>query len=269
MSRVRSLFAVVLSGIAIPALGQTTLPETSSLAAAQLTAFTQARDAEIAASIAVVNAAPVAQFERARNAEIEAALAAYRDAQFARQRNAEIDASINAVSVKRGREYVRELQARVDTDLAAAQEADFARARNAEIETAIAASQEAAFARARNAEAEASIAAVNAQRGSLDTGTITSPLSYQSSAIWSAASSTFYWALMLTGILLISCALFARREIWKRTKAIRRRATIRTSLWTQPIVNALRKRLLPARNLFDRALIGHTHHDVDGRAARL
>lgn len=130
---------------------------------------------------------------------------------------------------------MHQLQARVDTDLAAAQEASFARARNAEIETAITASQEAAFARARNAEAEASIAAVNAQRRSLDTGTITSPLPYQSSAIWSAASSAFYWALMLTGILLISYAFFARREIWKRTKAIRRRATIRTSLWTQPL----------------------------------
>ncbi len=251
MSRVRSLFGVVLSGLAVPALGQTTLPETNSLAAAQLTAFTQVRNAEIAASIATVNAARAAQFERARNAEIEAALAAYGDAQFARQRNAEIGASINAVSVERGREYVHELQARADADLAAAQEADFTRARNAEIETAIAAWQEAAFARARNAEAEASIATLNAQRAWLDTSSLNSPLPYQSSAAW--PSSTFYWALMLPGILLISYALFARRRIWKRTSAIRKRARARTSLWTQRIVNPLLKRLLLARNLFDRA----------------
>jgi len=148
MSRVRSVFAVVLCGLAVPAIGQTTLAEANSPAAAQLMAFTQARNAEIAASIATVNAARdnaeieamitkaqevqfarmrnaeiaatvaavaavrAAEFEHARNAEIETALAAYRETQFARQRNDEIDASINAVSVERGREYVRELNAR-------------------------------------------------------------------------------------------------------------------------------------------------------------
>ncbi len=251
MSRMRSIFAALLTGLAVPALGQTTRPETNSLAAVQLTAFTQARNTEIAASIATVNAVRTVQFQRARNAEIETALVAYREAQFARQRNAEIDATISAVSVERGREYVRELQARVDADLAAAQEADFARVRNAEIETAIAAWQKVAFARARNAEAEASIAAVNMQRASLDTGSINSPLPYQLSAAW--RSSIFCWALMVPGILLLSSALFARRETGKRTNALRKRARARTLLWMQRNTNTLLKRLLLARNLFDRA----------------
>ena len=244
MSRVRSVFAVVLSGLAVPAVGQTTLPEANSLAAAQLTAFTQARNAEIAASIATVNAARVtaqfegvitkaheAQFARTRNAEVEATvaavavvraaefaharnteietvLAAYRQAQFARQRNAEIDASISAVSVERGREYVRELNARADADRAAAREAEFARARNAEIDTAIAASQETAFARARNAEAEASIAAVNVQRVLLDTGSITTATRERQLRKLAAA---FCWTLMLLSILLMAGGLIARR----------------------------------------------------------
>ena len=241
MSRVRSVFAVVLSGLAVPAVGQTTLPETNSLAAAQLTAFTQARNAEITASIATVNAARVtakiegvitkaheaqfartrnaeidatvaavaavraAEFEHARNAEIETVLAGYREAQFARQRNAEIDASISAVSVERGREYVRELNARADVESAAAREAEFARARNAEIDTAIAVSQEAAFARTRNAEADASIAAVNAQRVLLDTGTITTATPVKSLA------TVFSWTLTLLSLLLMGGGLIARR----------------------------------------------------------
>ena len=204
MSRVRSVFAVVLSGLAVPAVGQTTLPEANSLAAAQLTAFTQARNAEIATSIATVNAARAAQFERTRNAEIET------EAQFARQRNAEIDASISAVSVERGREYVRELNARADADRAAGREVEFARARNAEIDTAIAASQETAFVRARNAEVEASISAVNAQRVILDTGTITAPTPVERPLRQSLAAA-FYRTLMLLSILLMGGGLIARR----------------------------------------------------------
>ena len=251
MSRVRSVFAVVLSGLAVPAVGQTTLPEANSLAAAQLAAFTQARNEEIAASIATVNAARVnakiegvitkaheAQFARTRNAEIEATvaavavvraaefaharnteietvLAAYRQAQFARQRNAEIDASISAVSVERGREYVRELNARADADRAAAREAEFARARNAEIDTAIAASQNATFARARNAEAEASIAAVNVQRILLDTGSITTATLVERPLRQLAAA--FCWTLMLLSILLMAGGLIARR--WRPRRA--------------------------------------------------
>ena len=210
MSRMRRVFAVVLFGLAGPAVGQTqtTLPETNSPAAAQLTAFIQARNAEIAASIATVNAARAAhQFERTRNAEIETVLAAYREAQFARQRNAEIDASISAVSVERGREYVRELNARADADRAAAREAEFARARNAEIDTAIAASQGTAFARARNAEAEASIAAVNAQRMLLDTGSITT-----ATPQLRKLAAAFCWTLMLLSILLMGGGLIARRR---------------------------------------------------------
>jgi hypothetical protein len=187
MSRVRSVFAIVLSGLAVPAAGQTTLPETNSVAAAQLTAFTQAR-----------------------NAEIETVLAAYREAQFARKRNAEIDASINAVSVERGREYVRELNARTDADRAAAREAEFARARNAEIDGAIAASQDAAFARARNAEAEASIAAVNAQRVLLDTGSITTATPVKPLA------TVFSSTLVLLSILLTGGGLIARP--WRLTR---------------------------------------------------
>jgi hypothetical protein len=213
MSRVRSAFAVVLSGLAVPAVGQTTLPEANSLAAAQLAAFTQARNAEIAASIATVNAVRAAQFERTRNAEIETVLAAYRQAQFARQRNAEIDASISAVSVERGREYVRELNARADADRAAARE-EFARARNLEIDTAIAASQNAAFARARNAEAEESIAAVNAQRILLDTGSITTATLVERPLRQLAAA--FCWTLMLLSILLMGGGLIARRWRLKR-----------------------------------------------------
>ena len=211
MSRVRSVFAVFLSGLAVPAVGQTTLAEANSLAATQLTAFTQARNAEIAASIATVNAARAAQFERTRNAEIETVLAAYRQAQFARQRNAEVDASISAVSVERGREYVRELNARADADRAAAREAEFARARNAEIDTAIAASQNAAFARARNAEAEASIAAVNVQRVLLDTGSITTATLVGRPLLQLAAA--FCWLL---SILLMGGGLIARRWRLKR-----------------------------------------------------
>jgi len=240
MSRVRSVFAVVLCGLAVPAIGQTTLAEANSPAAAQLMAFTQARNAEIAASIATVNAARdnaeieamitkaqevqfarmrnaeiaatvaavaavrAAEFEHARNAEIETALAAYRETQFARQRNDEIDASINAVSVEHGREYVRELNARADADRAAAREAEFARARNAEIDGAIAASQDAAFGRARNAEAEASIAAVNAQRVLLDTGSITTATPIKPLA------TVFSWTLVLLSILLMGGGLIAR-----------------------------------------------------------
>ena len=231
MSRVCNVFAVVLSGLAVPAVGQTIIPATNSLAAAQLTAFTQARNAEIVASIATVNAAQDAQFaytrnaeieaavaavavvraaefEHARNAEIETALAAYRQAQFARQRNAEIDASISEVSVERGREYVRDLNARADADRAIAREAEFVRARNAEIDTAIAASQNAAFARARNAEAEESIAAVNAQRTLLDTGSITAATLVERPLRQLAAA--FCWAVMLLSILLMGGGLIAR-----------------------------------------------------------
>ena len=248
MSRVRSVFAVVLSGLAVPAVpavGQTTLPEANSPAAAQLMAFTQARNAEIAASIATVNAVRdnaeieamitkaqevqfarmrnaeiaatvaavaavrAAEFEHARNAEIETVLAAYREAQFARQRNAEIDASVSAVSVERGREYVRDLNASADADRAAARVAEFARARNAEIDTAIAASQDAAFARARNVEAEASIAAVNAQRVLLDTGSITTPTLSQRPLRQLAAA--LCWTLTMVSILLMGGGLVARR----------------------------------------------------------
>jgi hypothetical protein len=211
MSCVRRVFAVVLFGLAGPAVGQTqtTLPETNSPGAAHLTAFIQARNAEIATSIATVNAARAAQFERTRNAEIETVLVAYREAQFARQRNAEIDASISAVSVERGREYVRELNARADADRAAAREVEFARARNAEIDTAIAASKETAFARARNAEAEASIAAVNMQRVLLDTGAITiaTPVERQLRKL----AAAFCWTLLLLSILLMAGGLIARR----------------------------------------------------------
>jgi hypothetical protein len=250
MSRVRSVFAIVLSGLAVPAVGQTTLPEANSLAAAQLAAFTQARNAEIAASIATVNAARVnakieamiikaheaqfartrnaeidatvaavaavraAEFEHARNAEIETVLAAYREAEFARHRNAEIDASISAVSVERGREYMRELNARADADRAAAREAEFARARNAEIDTAITASQETAFARARNAEAEASIAAVNAQGVLLDTGTITTATPVV--RLLRNLAAVFCWILMLLSILLMGGGLIARRRRLRR-----------------------------------------------------
>ena len=251
MSRVRSVFAAVLSGLAVPAVGQTTLPEANSPAATQLTAFTQARNAEIAASIAAVNAARVnakieamiakaheaqfartrnaeieatiaaveavrtAEFEHARNAEIKTVLAAYRVAQFARQRNAEIDASISAVSVERGREYVRELTARADAERASAREAEFARARNAEIDNAIAASQDAAFARARNAEAEESIAAVNAQRVLLDTGSITTAMLVERPLRQLAAA--LCWTLTLLSILLMGGGLVARR--WRLRRA--------------------------------------------------
>ena len=241
MSPVRSVFAAILSGLAVPAVGQTILPEANSPAAAQLMAFTQARNAEIAASIATVNAARdnaeieamitkaqevqfarmrnaeiaatvaavvgvrAAEFKQARNAEIETVLAAYREAQFTRQRNAEIDASINAVSVERGREYVRELNERADAERVAAREAEFVRARNAEIDSAIAASQDAAFVRARNVEAEASIATVNAQRALLDTGSITTAASPKSLA------AVFSWTLTLLSILLMGGGLIARR----------------------------------------------------------
>jgi hypothetical protein len=186
MSRVRSVFAVVLSGLAIPAMGQTTFPEADPLSAylsrAELAVFTQARNAEIAASIATVTAARSAEFERALDAEFKALIARERKAEFARARNAEIRASVAAVAALRRANFERARIAEIDAALASYREDQFARQRNAEIDASItavttergrkialelqanfdaelASARETEFSRARNAEIDASIAA--------------------------------------------------------------------------------------------------------------
>ena len=76
MSRVCSVFAVVLSGLAVPAVGQTTLPATNSLAAAQLTAFTQSRNAEIATVMGLTTKGVKSLLSRART-NLRTALSGY------------------------------------------------------------------------------------------------------------------------------------------------------------------------------------------------
>ena len=138
MSRVRSVFAVVLSGLAVPAMGQTTFPEPSPLSAylarAELAVFTRARNAEIAASISAVTAVRSAEFERAVDAEFNTLIAREHKAEFARARNAEIKASVDAVAVARAVEFEHARNAEIETVLATYREAQFARQRNAEID---------------------------------------------------------------------------------------------------------------------------------------
>jgi outer membrane protein OmpA-like peptidoglycan-associated protein len=105
----------------------------------------------------------VRTFERARNAEIEASLAAVnaeRERAFERARNAEIEASIAAVNAERARQFARDRNAEIEASLAA-----------------VKAERERTFAAARNAEIDASIAAYEAQRRStsLETGAIAIP----------------------------------------------------------------------------------------------
>jgi outer membrane protein OmpA-like peptidoglycan-associated protein len=161
--------------------------------------FAAARNAEINASIAAVNAerahvlalsrthcktadstTPRCEAERARefaevrNAEINASIAAVnaeRARAFAAARNAEISASIAAVNAQRAPAFAAARNAEINASIAAvaAERARaFAAARNAEINAsiaAVAAERARAFAATRNAEINASIAAVNALRG--------------------------------------------------------------------------------------------------------
>ena len=117
-----------------------------------------------------------AEFARARNAEIDASMArveAAQTAEFEKERNAEIDASMAKVALVRSEEYAAQV-------LSEKANADFARARNAEIDASLAAVANArrdeAFAMARNAEIDASLAAVAAARRSSDVESISDKL---------------------------------------------------------------------------------------------
>lgn len=155
MSFLRIPVVLIVSGLALPALGKTT-----NVGSAEL------------------SAGPIANIECRQlssgrlNIEIECSIAdvelQYAKA-FARARNAEIDASIARVKAQRARAFEEARNAEVDASIACVA---FHRARNAEIDASIA---RVAFHRARNAEINASIARVNARRGLLETGTISLP----------------------------------------------------------------------------------------------
>jgi hypothetical protein len=142
MSRMWNLLAVVVTMLAVPTIIVPAFANSKSDAA-----FVQARNAEIDASMARVEAVQTAEFER--------------------ERNAEIDASVAKVALVRSQEYGQKMSAKADVD--------FARARNAEIDASLAvanARREEAFALARNAEIDASLAAVAAARSSSDVASI-------------------------------------------------------------------------------------------------
>ena len=186
MSRVRSVFAVVLSGLAVPAIGQTTFPEANPL---WLSGSRRARGVHTSqkrgdrgihkrrhrGTVCRIRA------RRRRRIQHDDCQRAH-EAEFARARNAEIEASVAAVAVVRTVEFEHARNAEIETVLAAYREAQFAQQRNAEIDTSIsavsvergreyvrelnaradadrAAAREAEFALARNAEIDTAIAA--------------------------------------------------------------------------------------------------------------
>ena len=191
----------LLSSLAnAPALGEyytshcAAAPASPRCEAERARPFTKARNAEINASIARVNAARLAlsttycktpysttprceaerarQFAKARNAEINASIAKVAAVRsFEKARNAEINASIAAVKRERARAFAAARNAEINASIAAVEREHaraFVAARNAEIDASIAkvkAVREAqAFAAARNAEINASIAAVERAR---------------------------------------------------------------------------------------------------------
>ncbi|MGI9403838.1 MAG: OmpA family protein [Hyphomicrobium sp.] len=190
MLRMRIPITLIVSGLALPALGKTTSISSAELSASPFVniecqsllsrqlnteiecsiarvnaqhadAFARARNAEINASIARVSAQRSQAFEEARNTEIDASVA--RVAEH-RARNAEIDASIAGVKAQRAKAFEDARNAEINASIAlvAAQRAKaFQEARNAEINASIA---RVAFHRVRNAEINASIARVQAQR---------------------------------------------------------------------------------------------------------
>jgi hypothetical protein len=201
MSFLRIPVVLIVSGLALPALGKTTNVGSAELSAGPIAniecrqlssgrlnieiecsiadvelqyakAFARARNAEIDASIARVKAQRARAFEEARNAEIDASIArvkAQRMRAFEEARNAEISASIARVAFQRAR------NAEINASIA---RVAFHRARNVEINASIArvaAHRQKAFGEALNAEINASIARVNARRGLLETGTISLP----------------------------------------------------------------------------------------------
>ncbi len=173
MSYMRMLLAIVLTGLAFAA-------EVSAVSAGEApTAYAQSfaddRNAEIDASMVRVEAASIAEFERARNQEIDSASAASAQAKFNRERNEEIEASLAAVANERAREtreeqvleFAREQNRLAEASMArvvAVQNDEFEMVRNQEIEAASSASAAARFAEQRNAEIERSLAAVSAAR---------------------------------------------------------------------------------------------------------
>ena len=158
MLRLRIPIALIVSGLAFPALGKTTnislaIPSSVPIVSVKYQSLLARQfNAEIESSIARVRALHAEAFVRARNAEINASVArvaAQRLKAFEQARNAEINASIARVA--------------------------FRHARNGEINVSIArvqAQRLKAFEQAHNAEINASIARVQARRALLETGTV-------------------------------------------------------------------------------------------------
>ncbi len=201
MLRLRIVVPLLLSSlVSAPAFGELNTshciasPTSPRCEAERAREFAKARNAEIEASVAAVNAARAREFANARSAEIDASIAAVnaaRGREFAKARNAEINASIAAVGAERfrrlarthcktpdsttprcmaerAREFAKARNAEINASIATvAAVRDFELARNREINSSIAAvEQERArlFAAVRNAEINASIAAVEQER---------------------------------------------------------------------------------------------------------
>jgi outer membrane protein OmpA-like peptidoglycan-associated protein len=230
MLRLRITIPLLLSSLAsAPAIGEystshcTASPNSPRCEAERAREFAEARNAEINASIAAVNArrawlvssrthckTPVSttprceaerarEFAEARNAEINASIAAVnteRARTFAAARNAEINASIAAVNAERAPAFAAARNAEINASIAmvnAERARAFAAARNAEINASIAivAGERArAFAAARNAEINAAIAAVNALRGP----NYTPPAGISTAAVLSEAAQAAFVA---------------------------------------------------------------------------
>ncbi len=94
MSYMRMMLAIVLTGLAIPAEGN--LASATEALDVSDANFARARNAEIDAALARVDAARTAELERMQNEEIDAASAASAQEKFNRERNQEINASLIA-----------------------------------------------------------------------------------------------------------------------------------------------------------------------------
>lgn len=158
MSRMRTLLAVVLSGLAFntPAKAADGL-----FADAGELVFVIERNTEIDGIVRHVEAVRAAEFAAARNREAERALIAYESARFERDRNREINASIAAV--EKARVATRSAEAVSAKDLNEIAEVSAKR---------VAALRLAEFQAARNFEIDRSILTVAAARFPLETGAI-------------------------------------------------------------------------------------------------
>ena len=112
MLRLRIPIALIVSGLAFPALGKTTnislaIPSSLPIVSVKYQSLLARQfNAEIESSIARVRALHTEAFARARNAEINASIArvqAQRLKAFEQARNAEINASIERVAFRHAR----------------------------------------------------------------------------------------------------------------------------------------------------------------------